>query len=78
MTDFLTLQYLFDYNAERSDVFAALCDIAWAGNFHYSVYGSLCNGGTSVLFAPTKYHPGAGEPCSISQYIPCGLSQNFT
>ncbi|XP_064420964.1 acetyl-coenzyme A synthetase 2-like, mitochondrial isoform X5 [Latimeria chalumnae] len=51
----LTQKYVFDYH--DGDVFGCVADIGWITGHSYVVYGTLCNGGTSVLFESTPVYP---------------------
>ncbi|CAF0937496.1 unnamed protein product [Brachionus calyciflorus] len=52
----LTQQLVFNYDCEK-DVFGCLADIGWITGHSYVVYGTLCNGGTTVLFESTPTYP---------------------
>jgi acetyl-CoA synthetase len=52
---------VFDYKAEKDDIFGCLADIGWITGHSYVVYGPLCNGGTTVLFESSPIHPDAGR-----------------
>ncbi len=52
------MQYVFDY--QPGDVFACVVDLAWITGHSYVVYGPLCNGATTVLFASTATYPDSG------------------
>ncbi|XP_064420962.1 acetyl-coenzyme A synthetase 2-like, mitochondrial isoform X3 [Latimeria chalumnae] len=55
----LTQKYVFDYH--DGDVFGCVADIGWITGHSYVVYGTLCNGGTSVLFESTPVYPNPGR-----------------
>ena len=62
----LTMQYSFDFQPE-SDVFWCTADVGWITGHSYSVYGPLCNGGTTVMYEGVPTYPDAGRIWKICQ-----------
>ncbi|MDX8398433.1 MAG: acetate--CoA ligase [Mariprofundaceae bacterium] len=62
----LTMQYSFDFKPE-SDVFWCTADVGWITGHSYSVYGPLCNGGTTVMYEGVPTYPDAGRLWKICQ-----------
>jgi len=62
----LTMQYSFDFKAE-SDVFWCTADVGWITGHSYSVYGPLCNGGTTLMYEGVPTYPDAGRLWKICQ-----------
>jgi len=62
----LTMQYSFDFKPE-SDVFWCTADVGWITGHSYSVYGPLCNGGTTVMYEGVPTYPDAGRIWNICQ-----------
>ncbi|KAJ8008751.1 hypothetical protein DPEC_G00081670 [Dallia pectoralis] len=55
----ITHRSVFSY--QDGDVFGCMADIGWITGHSYSVYGPLCNGGTTVLFESTPVYPDPGR-----------------
>jgi acetyl-CoA synthetase len=53
----MTHYYVFDY--QDDDVYWCSADIGWITGHSYSIYGPLCNGATTVLFAGVPTYPEA-------------------
>jgi len=62
----LTMQYSFDFRAD-SDVFWCTADVGWITGHSYSVYGPLCNGGTTVMYEGVPTYPDAGRLWNICE-----------
>ncbi|MDQ6953559.1 MAG: acetate--CoA ligase [Mariprofundaceae bacterium] len=62
----LTMQYSFDFKPE-SDVFWCTADVGWITGHSYSVYGPLCNGGTTLMYEGVPTYPDAGRIWKICQ-----------
>ncbi|MDQ6988277.1 MAG: acetate--CoA ligase, partial [Mariprofundaceae bacterium] len=62
----LTMQYSFDFKPE-SDVFWCTADVGWITGHSYSVYGPLCNGGTTLMYEGVPTYPDAGRLWKICQ-----------
>jgi len=62
----LTMQYSFDFQPE-SDVFWCTADVGWITGHSYSVYGPLCNGGTTLMYEGVPTYPDAGRLWKICQ-----------
>jgi len=62
----LTMQYSFDFQAEL-DVFWCTADVGWITGHSYSVYGPLCNGGTTLMYEGVPTYPDAGRLWKICQ-----------
>ncbi|MDQ6967988.1 MAG: acetate--CoA ligase [Mariprofundaceae bacterium] len=62
----LTMQYSFDFQPE-SDVFWCTADVGWITGHSYSVYGPLCNGGTTLMYEGVPTYPDAGRIWKICQ-----------
>jgi len=62
----LTMLYSFDFKPE-SDVFWCTADVGWITGHSYSVYGPLCNGGTTVMYEGVPTYPDAGRIWKICQ-----------
>jgi len=56
----LTMQWSFDFHPEK-DVFWCTADIGWITGHSYSVYGPLCNGGTTLIYEGVPTYPDAGR-----------------
>jgi hypothetical protein len=52
---------VFNYEADKEDIFGCLADVGWITGHTYVVYGPLCNGGTTVLFESTPIYPDPGR-----------------
>ncbi|MDQ6973455.1 MAG: acetate--CoA ligase [Mariprofundaceae bacterium] len=62
----VTMQYSFDFKPE-SDVFWCTADVGWITGHSYSVYGPLCNGGTTMMYEGVPTYPDAGRMWKICQ-----------
>lgn len=62
----LTMQYSFDFQP-ASDVFWCTADVGWITGHSYSVYGPLCNGGTTLMYEGVPTYPDAGRIWKICQ-----------
>jgi len=62
----LTMQYSFDFQP-KSDVFWCTADVGWITGHSYSVYGPLCNGGTTLMYEGVPTYPDAGRLWKICQ-----------
>jgi len=62
----LTMQYSFDFRPE-SDVFWCTADVGWITGHSYSVYGPLCNGGTTLMYEGVPTYPDAGRIWKVCQ-----------
>ncbi len=62
----LTMQYSFDFQPD-SDVFWCTADVGWITGHSYSVYGPLCNGGTTLMYEGVPTYPDAGRIWNICQ-----------
>ncbi|MDQ6994007.1 MAG: acetate--CoA ligase, partial [Mariprofundaceae bacterium] len=62
----LTMQYSFDFKPE-SDVFWCTADVGWITGHTYSVYGPLCNGGTTLMYEGVPTYPDAGRIWKLCQ-----------
>lgn len=51
----LTAKYTFDL--QENDVFGCMADCGWITGHTYNIYGTLCNGTTTVLFESTPMFP---------------------
>lgn len=61
MTLIKLLKLVFNYEADKEDIFGCLADVGWITGHTYVVYGPLCNGGTTVLFESTPIYPDPGR-----------------
>ena len=55
-----TQKQAFSY-FDPNDIFGCVADIGWITGHTYVVYGTLMNGGTSVLFESTPTYPDPGR-----------------
>ena len=55
-----TQKQAFSY-FDNNDVFGCVADIGWITGHTYVVYGTLMNGGTTVLFESTPTYPDPGR-----------------
>ena len=55
-----TQKQAFSY-FDPNDVFGCVADIGWITGHTYVVYGTLMNGGTTVLFESTPTYPDPGR-----------------
>ena len=51
----MTFRYVFGY--QDGDVFWCTADVGWITGHSYTVYGPLCNGGTTLLFEGVPNYP---------------------
>ncbi|CAG2121816.1 unnamed protein product, partial [Medioppia subpectinata] len=56
---YITFKYLFNYT--DGDVFFSTADLGWMAAHTFTVYGSLANGCSIVLFEGTPTHPNPGH-----------------
>jgi len=55
----MTFKYTFDY--QQGDVYWCTADVGWVTGHSYSVYGPLCNGGTTLMFEGVPTYPDASR-----------------
>jgi len=60
----ISFKYIFNYNG--GDVFFCTADLGWITGHTVSVYGSLANGATIVLFDGTPFYP---DPSRLWQIV---------
>ncbi len=51
----MTHKYVFDYH--EGEIFWCTADVGWITGHSYTVYGPLCNGGTTLLFEGVPMYP---------------------
>ncbi|KXA95461.1 hypothetical protein AKJ65_01750 [candidate division MSBL1 archaeon SCGC-AAA259E19] len=51
----LTMKWVFDFHPQ--DIFFSTADIGWITGHSYTLYGPLLNGGTTLWYEGSPYHP---------------------
>jgi acetyl-CoA synthetase len=55
----ITFKYVFDY--QDGDIYWCTADIGWITGHSYMIYGSLCNGATTLMFEGVPTYPQANR-----------------